>query len=171
MYHFADVTASAYAYFLHFVPSAGLVGARKTWYTDDMDKVLNVVGAIIIENGKLFAAKRGDSKYAYVAHKYEFAGGKVEAGESPETALARELREELDMPVDVVEHYMSLRHDYPDFSIELHTYRCRMLGGYKLLEHESADWIATEDLKPDEWAPADSPVIERLRSEAQGRKI
>ena len=136
-----------------------------------MNKVLDDVGAIIIENGKLFAAKRGASKYAYVAHKYEFAGGKVEDGERREDALVRELREELDMPVEVLGHYMSLRHDYPDFGIELHTYRCRRLGGYRLLEHESAEWMDIDELNPANWAPADSPVIEQLRRDRKGGKL
>lgn len=125
----------------------------------------DVVGAIFVENGKVFAARRGDSKYPYVAHKYEFVGGKQEDGETLPEALVRELREEMGLEADVLRPYVSLRHDYPDFSIVLHTFLCRMRGQYRLLEHESATWIALCDLDADEWAPADSPIIEKLKKD------
>jgi len=130
-----------------------------------MDKVKDVVGAIFIENGKLFAAKRGACRYAYVAHRYEFVGGKQESGETKEAALRRELKEEMDMDIEVVAPYMSVRHDYPDFSIRLHTFLCRMLSGYRLLEHESAAWIDVEALDPDQWAPADAPIIAQIKKD------
>ena len=67
-----------------------------------MKKHLEVVGAVFVQKGRVLAAKRGESKYAYVAHKYEFAGGKIEAGETPEEALVRELAEELRTKARVV---------------------------------------------------------------------
>lgn len=125
----------------------------------------DVVGAIFIQDGKIFAARRGDSRYAYVAHRYEFVGGKREGNETLEQALVRELREELALEAEVVAPYMSLRHDYPDFSICLHTFLCRMRGPYRLLEHEDALWIPFADLEPADWAPADAPIILRLKKE------
>ena len=79
----------------------------------------NVVGALVVREGKVLAARRGASKYAYVAHKYEFAGGKVEPGESEEEALARELREELGVPSRVLGHFCTVEHAYPDFTVRL----------------------------------------------------
>lgn len=124
-----------------------------------------------MENGKVFAARRGESKYAYVAHKFEFVGGKVEPGESKEAALLRELREEMNLAATIVAPYMSLRHDYPDFSICLHTYLCRMQGEYALLEHESARWLPLADLDPQQWAPADAPIIERIKQDEELLKL
>lgn len=123
---------------------------------------LQVSGAIFIQNGLLFAARRGDSRYAYVAHKYEFVGGKIEAGESPEQALLRELQEEMGLQADIVAPYRTLTHSYPDFDITLHTFVCRMRSGYKLLEHESARWLPIAQLNPDQWAPADAPIIKQI---------
>ena len=124
-----------------------------------------VVGAIFIQDGCLFAARRGASRYPYVAHCYEFVGGKQEPGEPLEAALIRELREEMALEVEIVAPYMSIVHDYPDFSIVLHTYLCRMLGAYQLLEHESATWLPIASLDPAEWAPADAPIIERIKKD------
>ena len=124
---------------------------------------MQVVGAIFVDKGKVFAAKRGKSRYPYVAHKYEFAGGKVEAGEDLTQAIKREIREELALDITVVRPYMSVHHIYPDFEITLHTFLCQMKGEYTLLEHEEGRWIALEDLVSDEWAPADKTIIEALR--------
>ncbi|MBQ4443068.1 MAG: (deoxy)nucleoside triphosphate pyrophosphohydrolase [Clostridia bacterium] len=128
-------------------------------------KTLSVVGAIFIHNGCIFAARRGESHYAYVAHRYEFVGGKQEAGESLADALRRELREEMALDAEVVAPYMSVHHDYPDFSIDLHTFLCRMRGDYRLLEHESAAWLPVATLDPAEWAPADAPIVIRIKKE------
>ena len=85
-------------------------------------KHIRVVGALLFENGKVFATKRGDSPYPYVAHKYEFPGGKIEANESEPDAIKRELKEELDMEVKVCGLYARLTYEYPDFIITLAVY-------------------------------------------------
>lgn len=126
-------------------------------------KSLQVVGAIFIKEGKVFAAKRGDSRYPYVAHKYEFVGGKVEPGESCPEALARELREEMTLDATVLAPYVTVRHTYPDFVVTLHVYLCEMTSPYRLLEHEGAAWLSPDQLHPEEWAPADAPIVERLK--------
>ena len=130
-----------------------------------MNKVLEVVGAIFVENGRVFAARRGDSRYSYVAHKYEFVGGKCEAGESREQALVREVREEMQCAIEVLAPYRSVTHCYPDFTITLHTFLCHMHSDYVLLEHEEGCWIALDQLDPDQWAPADRPIVEQLRQD------
>ena len=136
-----------------------------------MEKILQVVGAIFIQDGCLFAARRGDSRYSYVAHKYEFVGGKCEAGESLADALKREVREEMQCAIEVLAPYGSVTHRYPDFAITLHTFLCKMCSDYVLLEHEEARWIPLDALQPDQWAPADKPIIEAIRRDNALRTI
>lgn len=129
----------------------------------DMKKHLQVVGAILLKDGKVLAAKRGESKYAYVAHKYEFVGGKIEPGETPEDALVREVKEELCADIRVCSHFLDMTHEYPDFSITLHTYLCEFLSGFQSTEHEALRFLSAEELREEEWAPADVPALEKLR--------
>ena len=133
-----------------------------------MKKHLNVVGALIIREGKVLAARRGESPYAYVAHKYEFVGGKIEQGESPQEALCRELREELRAEASVGELFETVFHDYPDFCITLSVYRCTLKEGYENTEHEELRWIPLQDLNAADWAPADGPIVKNLRSRHRG---
>ena len=128
-----------------------------------MKKHLEVVGAVLIKDGKVLAAKRGESKYAYVAHKYEFVGGKIEAGETPEEALVREVKEELRADIRVLAHFLDMTHEYPDFSITLHTYLCEFLSGFQSTEHETLRFLSADELKEEEWAPADVPALVKLR--------
>jgi 8-oxo-dGTP diphosphatase len=132
-------------------------------YEMNEKKHVKVAAALLFNNGKIFATKRGDSPYPYVAHKYEFPGGKIEAGESGEAAVKRELTEELDMDVKVGGLYACHTFEYPDFIITLSVYECEMLSQFVLKEHESYAWIAPADLKEDEWAPADADIIGSIR--------
>ena len=100
-------------------------------------KHIQVAAALLFGNGKIFATKRGDSPYSYVAHKYEFPGGKIEKGERGEDAVKRELEEELDLEVKVGGLYASHTHEYPDFIITLWLYECEMCSDFHLKEHES----------------------------------
>lgn len=129
-------------------------------------KKLHVVGAAIVEGGKVLATKRGESKYKYVAHKYEFVGGKVEEGESETEALVREVREELGAEIEVTGHFIRIGHTYPDFEIELSVYFCKLLSGYRITEHESLCWMPVAELIAEEWAPADAPAVEKLKTMA-----
>ena len=124
-----------------------------------MKKQIQVAAALMFENGRIFATKRGDSKYLYVAHKYEFPGGKIESGERGEDAVKRELLEELDLEVNVGGLYARQYFEYPDFIIDLFLYECERISNFTLKEHESYAWIAPKDLNEEEWAPADKEII------------
>ena len=126
-------------------------------------KHVQVAAALIFDKGKIFATKRGNSPYPYVAHKFEFPGGKIEQGESGECAVARELQEELNMQVKVGSLYAKHTFEYPDFIITLSLYECEMLSEFTLNEHESYAWIAPKDLNEDEWAPADADILGTLK--------
>lgn len=126
-------------------------------------KHLRVAAALLFENGKIFATKRGDSLYPYVAHKYEFPGGKIENGERGEDAVKRELKEELDLDVSVGGLYASHTHEYPDFIITLFVYECERKSEFVLKEHEAYAWISPANLKEEEWAPADADIIGSLK--------
>ena len=128
-----------------------------------MKKHIQVAAALLFNEGKIFATKRGDSPYAYVAHKYEFPGGKIEEGERAEDAVKRELREELDLEVSVGSLYACHTFEYPDFIITLSLFECEALSDFVLKEHESFAWIAPADLKEEEWAPADADILGTLR--------
>lgn len=128
---------------------------------------LHVVGAAVVSAGRMLAARRGESRYPYVAHKFEFVGGKVEPGETEAQALARELREELGVQARVGEHLMTVSHDYPDFSIELSVYFCTFLSDFSAHEHEELRWMELSALDPEEWAPADAPVVLALKATAK----
>ena len=128
-----------------------------------MKKHIQVAVALILENGKIFATRRGESSFPYVAHKYEFPGGKIERGESGERAVQRELKEELDMQVKVGGLYASQTFEYPDFIVTLWVYECEMLSPFVLKEHESCQWISPNDLNENEWAPADAEIIGSIK--------
>ena len=125
--------------------------------------IQDVSAAIFIRDGKIFAAKRGDSKYPYVAHKYEFVGGKKEDGETCEAALIRECREELDIEITIDRPFMTLRHDYPDFSIYLHTFLATMKGEPEQKEHEELCWLDISSLRAKDWAPADALILDKIK--------
>ncbi len=126
-------------------------------------KHIFVAAALLFQEGKIFAARRGASPYSYVAHKYEFPGGKIEEGESGQVAVARELKEELNLDAKVGSLYAKHTFEYPDFIITLWVYECEMLSAFTLKEHEAYRWIAPKDLDPDAWAPADREIIEGIK--------
>lgn len=126
-------------------------------------KHIQVAAALLFNGGKIFATKRGDSPYPYVAHKYEFPGGKIEKGESGEEAVKRELQEELNMEIRVGSLYAKHTFEYPDFIITLSLYECEMLSNFTLNEHESYAWISPKDLDEKEWAPADADILGSLK--------
>lgn len=127
-------------------------------------KTIKVVAAIIVsEEGRVFATQRG---YGEFKDGWEFPGGKVEAGESPQEALAREIREELDTEIEVGELLDTVEYDYPAFHLSMGCYVCRIRSGeLHLLEHEAAKWLSAADLYSVDWLPADLgliPQIEKL---------
>lgn len=128
-------------------------------------KQLEVVAGIIICKGEILCVQRGEAKYDYVSYKFEFPGGKIEQGETPVLALKRELQEELELVLDVREQdlFMEIRHHYPDFSIHMYSYICRVSNKkFKLKEHKSYQWLKINELETLAWLPADLPIVEKL---------
>ena len=124
-------------------------------------KTIRVVAAIIYKDGKIFATQRG-----YGAYKdyWEFPGGKIEAGETPEQALVREIREELATTIQIERFLTTVEYDYPEFHLSMDCFICTIVQGeLNLLEHESACWLSPDYLRSVNWLPADLLVIERLR--------
>lgn len=129
-------------------------------------KKIDVVAAIIQNNNQTLCVQRGWSKYEYIANKYEFPGGKIEQGETKQQALERELREELDLVVEVNDLFYSIIHYYPDFEVSLHSFIVEVDSrNIKLNEHISEQWLNKEDLLSLDWAAADYPIVEKLMEE------
>ena len=123
-------------------------------------KHIEVVAAIIVRDGRIFATQRG---YGEWKDWWEFPGGKIEPGESPEDALKREIREELATEIEVDELLTTVEYDYPKFHLMMHCYLCTIISGdLSLLEHEDARWLAIDELDSVKWLPADKDVIEKL---------
>ncbi|MBQ2210448.1 MAG: (deoxy)nucleoside triphosphate pyrophosphohydrolase [Prevotella sp.] len=123
-------------------------------------KQIEVVAAIIRQDDKVFATQRGYGDYK---DWWEFPGGKMEAGETPEEALKREISEELSTEISVDEFLCTVEYDYPKFRLKMHCYLCSLLTeALHLNEHEAARWLTKENLDSVEWLPADLKVIEVL---------
>lgn len=123
-------------------------------------KTINVVTAVIMKEGKVFATQRG---YGEFKDGWEFPGGKVEAGESPEEALRREIREELEVEVNVGDLIDTIEYDYPAFHLSMKCYACTIAGGSPhLLEHEAARWLSADQLDSVAWLPADITLIPKI---------
>ena len=123
-------------------------------------KTINVVAAVIMKEGRVFATQRG---YGEFKDGWEFPGGKVEAGESPEEALCREIREELEVEVNVGDLIDTIEYDYPAFHLSMKCYACTIAGGSPhLLEHEAARWLSADQLDSVAWLPADITLIPKI---------
>ena len=130
-------------------------------------KHLDVVAAVIVFQGKILCMQRGESIHAYVSEKFEFPGGKIEPGETPEKALERELREEMAMEVTVSpdDFLVTIEHTYPDFQMTMHCYVCRPeTPVFQRREHLSSVWLQLSELNSLDWAPADRKVVACLVS-------
>ena len=124
-------------------------------------KQIEVVAAIICKEDKIFATQRG---YGVFKDWWEFPGGKMEAGETPEEALKREIREELSTEISVDKFICTVEYDYPKFHLTMHSFLCSLLTeALHLNEHEAAKWLTKEDWESVKWLPADLEVIEKLR--------
>lgn len=128
-----------------------------------MMKTIEVVAAVIVKDGKVFATRRG---YGEWKGWWEFPGGKIESGECPQEALLREIREELDAEIKVAELLETVEWDYPDFHLRMHCFLCSLLSeSMHLNEHEAAAWLTRETIRSVKWLPADEgliPLIEEL---------
>ena len=128
-----------------------------------MKKHIEVVAAIIKKDNKIFCAQRADK--GELAKKWEFPGGKIEKNETPEEALKRELVEELKLEVDVKGHFLTVDHEYENFTISLHSYLCEAKSEQiTLLEHLDSKWLKLADLYNLDWAAADIPIVDKLRN-------
>lgn len=125
-------------------------------------KVIEVVAAIIHdEEGRIFATQRG---YGPMKDGWEFPGGKMESGETPEDALKREIWEELETRIEVEQLFETIDYDYPDFHLTMHCYICKVESGkLTLKEHEAARWLTKEQLSSINWLPADRSIIGHLK--------
>ncbi len=128
----------------------------------------NVVAAVVFKDGKFLCTRKGQTRYPYTTLKWEFPGGKIEAGETPQQALQRELVEEMDYHIKVGRHLITVSHEYPDFSITLSTYLCTPIStGFKLKEHTDCRWLPKEDLGTLDWAAADADIIRLLMQQPE----
>ncbi len=123
----------------------------------EQHKTIEVVAAIIIRDGLLFATQRG---YGEWKGWWEFPGGKIEAGEAPEEALKRVIREELATEIKVGDLLATVEYDYPQFHLKMHCFLCTIESGQpSLLEHEDARWLAKDHLDAVQWLPADLQLL------------
>ena len=123
-------------------------------------KQIRVAAAVIRRDDKIFATQRGYGDYK---DWWEFPGGKIEAGETPEEALVREIREELNTGITVEELLTNVEYDYPEFHLSMDCFWCRLEEGEPvLLEHEAARWLSLSELRQVNWLPADIIVIEKI---------
>lgn len=121
-------------------------------------KSIEVVAAVIYDGkSHVFATQRG---YGDMKDGWEFPGGKIEAGESPEEALKREIWEELETDIEVGQRLQVVEWDYPKFHLTMHCFWCLIKGGdLRLKEHEAARWLAMDEMDSVDWLPADRQII------------
>ena len=125
--------------------------------------MIDVSCAIIIQNHKILCVQRGTGRH--LAGKWEFPGGKVRPGESMEASVVREVREELDLDVEVQKKLSAVTHSYPDKTVRLLPFICRITGGtLHLHEHQSYQWLGPEELDGLDWCEADQPILRELRN-------
>ena len=123
-------------------------------------KIVRVVAAVIQADHKIFATQRG---YGEFKGGWEFPGGKIEPGETPQQALVREIKEELDTEIGVGELIETVEYDYPTFHLSMDCFWCKIVkGNLVLLEAEASKWLTKDDLYSVEWLPADAGLIKKI---------
>lgn len=137
------------------------VWKRSCWslYKEDM-KTIRVVAAVIRSEDKIFATARG---YGEFKGQWEFPGGKIESGETPQEALVREIQEELDVKIEIGDLIDTIEYDYSSFHLSMDCFWCNVTEGeITLKEAEDARWLSKDELYSVDWLPADMRLIEKL---------
>ena len=126
--------------------------------------MIPVVAALIVRDGRLLIARRPEGKH--MAGRWEFPGGKVEAGETPQQALVREIREEMNAAITVERLVTTVEYDYETFHLSMDCFLAHLEDGrYQLLEHSAAQWVDASSADSVAWLPADVKVIEELKAQ------
>lgn len=126
-------------------------------------KKIEVVAAIIKLDDEILCVQRQKNKLPYISEKFEFPGGKIEAGETQKEALKRELEEELNINPDINDLFLTVVHQYPDFELTMHSYICEVdTKEITLNEHIDSKWLKLEELNSLDWAAADVPIVDKL---------
>jgi len=126
-------------------------------------KHIEVVAAIILFSNKILCVQRNKNKYDYISYKFEFPGGKLEVGETPEQALIREIKEELELDIKILEPFLIVEHTYPDFFLTMHSFICSCDNNkLTLTEHIAFNWLKKNELAGLDWAAADIPIVEKI---------
>lgn len=125
--------------------------------------MVEVVAAVIFYNEKILCFKRGDHKFDYIGNKFEFPGGKIDKNETEKDALKREIKEELSYEIEVQEKIMTIEHQYPDFNLKMHCYKCiAHTLDFTLGEHTEYRLLDKSELHNLEWVPADIEIVDYL---------
>ncbi len=126
-------------------------------------KTVDVVAAVIKREDAILATQRG---YGDFKGGWEFPGGKVEAGETPEQAIIREIHEELEAIIEVDSYLTTVEYDYPSFHLSMRCYVCHVAQGHlELLEHSAAKWLTASELDSVDWLPADVAVVDAIKAQ------
>ncbi len=130
-------------------------------------KQIEVVAGIIFCEDELLCVQRPKNKLPYISEKFEFPGGKIEEGETKEEALHRELLEELNLSTKIKSFYLTVVHQYPDFELTMHSFKCEVESKELILhEHIDQKWLKIKELTALDWAEADVPIVDKLVSNA-----
>lgn len=126
-------------------------------------KKVNVVAAIIVKDNRILATQRG---YGEFINQWEFPGGKIEAGETKQEALIREVKEELNVLIQIEKFAINIKYQYPNFFLDMDCYMASIIEGkIELLEHNNAKWLTVDELDSVNWIPADIQIIDHLKEE------
>lgn len=127
-------------------------------------KQIEVVAAVIMNNNDILCVQRPENKYPYISKKFEFPGGKIEPGETKIEALTREIKEELSLEIYVTSEFLTVRHQYPDFYLTMHSFLCTSTNrDLTLNEHIDHLWLPIDNLDTLDWAAADVPIVKQLQ--------